>query len=671
MASVLNSFGDSDTGNPIVTSDAGLVSFVMDKVKIGRDTRDSEYLERWREYTRLWRGFWVEKDKNVASERSKLICPALSQSIEMTVSEMEEAIFNRTAWFDIDDDIADEQKEDALQLRDQLLEDIELTNGERAIAESLLLGAIYGTPIVKVNVDVIEDRVLGEDGSPIIDEKVIVPLEAVRPDEFVIDASATSIESAFFVAHEVIKPNHTIEEKQDKGVYNAGFFGTYTGESGDPTGKGTKTVKARDDASLITEYCGKVPAHFIPAEEGDIAEDVAGYVEAIVTVANESFLLRAIRNPFLMQDRPFVGCQHDTVPGEFWGRGVAEKGYNPQKALDSELRARFDALALTTAPMLGADMTRMPRNPDLRVRPGKVFQTRGRPSEILEPIGFTPQGLALTFQQSGDLERMVQMATGAMDSATPVGINRRNETASGMSMLQASFLKRAKRSMKNIERNLLIPVLRKMMWRYMQFDPQRYPRDYKFKINAAMGIMAKEVENQQLVQMLGFCPPDSPGHDIILKALFENTTSSEKPELMAAINAKMAPPSPEQQQQQQMMQQIQIGMAVKTLEELTAKVTKLMADAQLATAKATRELVNADLEDDRVSNESAYAAIAAEQTRISRTQAQNEAKRLVLDAHNAVSDNVNKAEDRKEKAKDRDSKEKQSAAKAKARPAKK
>jgi hypothetical protein len=339
-------------------------------------------------------------------------------------------------------------------------------------------------------------------------------------------------------------------------------------------------------------------------------------------LANNEHLLAARINPYKMLDRPFVAYQHDSVPGEFWGRGVAEKGYNPQKALDAEIRARADALALITAPMMGADLTRLGRNPDLRVRPGKVFMTRGRPSEILEPVGFNPQGLALTFQQSGDLERMIQMATGAMDTATPLGTNRRNETASGMSMLQASFLKRAKRTMQNIERQYMNPLLRRMVWRYIQFDPERYPADYKFLVRAAMGIMAKEVENAQLVSMLGFTPPESQAHGIILKALFDNTASAEKRELKAAVEAMLAPPSEEQIQQQQMMQQLQLQMAQLELQLKQAEVAKVMAEAEQAQARALLAATQAEYVDDNVEIQAANAAIGAEQARISREQLQ-------------------------------------------------
>lgn len=589
------------------TPNMRLVGYCIPKVERGRDARDAMYGQRWKEYTRLWRGFWSDEDKNTNSERSRLISPALSQAIEMTVAEIEEAVFSRTAWFDIDDDLTDEQKDDAVAYRDLLLEDFEWANAPASISECFLLGAIYGTGIAKLHVKQKTIKTPGPDGRTKTETRVIVVPEAVRPDEFVIDASATNITDAHFVAHEMIRPMNTIKEKQASGFYNKGHIAPWQGRKASTTGtEGDANADAQDDGVKITEYCGLVPGAVFGK---------GGMVEAIVTIANENFVLRAVENPYTNKDRPYVAYQHDTIPGAFWGRSVSEKGYNPQKALDSELRARFDALALTTAPMMGVDITRMPHNPDLRVRPGRIFQTRGRPSEVMEPVGFQPNGLALTFQQGGDLERMVQMGTGAMDSATPLGTARRNETVGGISAIQSGFLKRAKRTMQNIERQFLDPLITKSLWRYMQFEPQRYPVDMKFHVKSAMGIMAKEVENQQLVQMLGFVPPESPAHSVIIQALFDNTNSSEKSEIKKAMQAMSAPPSPEEQQMAQMQQQMALQMAQLELAKTQAEVEKIKAEAALAAARAQYENVKADLEDDKVEIDAANAAINAQNSR--------------------------------------------------------
>ncbi len=153
-----------------------------------------------------------------------------------------------------------------------------------------------------------------------------------------------------------------------------------------------------------------------------------------------------------MGDRPFVSYQHDRVPNKFWGRGIAEKGYNPQKALDAELRARIDALALTTHPMMGVDATRLPRGVKFEVKAGKTILTNGDPRQTLMPLNFGSLAQS-TFTEAAELERMVQMGTGAMDSANSNFANPRNSTASGMSMLQAASIKRQKRTIMNFQEN--------------------------------------------------------------------------------------------------------------------------------------------------------------------------------------------------------------------------
>ena len=98
---------------------------------------------------------------------------------------------------------------------------------------------------------------------------------------------------------------------------------------------------------------------------------------------------------------------------------------------------------------------------------------------------------------------MVQMGTGAIDSQTSAAANPRNGTASGMSMMQAASIKRQKRTIMNFTENFLIPFIKKSAWRYIQFDPQRYPAgDYKFIAYSSMGIMAKELEMTQMIQLL-------------------------------------------------------------------------------------------------------------------------------------------------------------------------
>jgi hypothetical protein len=174
----------------------------------------------------------------------------------------------------------------------------------------------------------------------------------------------------------------------------------------------------------------------------------------------------------------------------------------------------------------------------------------------------------------------------------------------------------------------------------MQFAPDRYPADYQFTTNATMGIMAKEVENAQLINMLGFVPPDSPAHPILVQAIFENSASANKKELNDAIKAMTAPPSEEQQQKQAQMEELQMRLAVANAmkeealaQKEAAMAEKARAETLLAVEKAKHTAIQADLEDDLVEIQAANAVTAAQKTRVQAGQVQAQRERNQIDAN--------------------------------------
>ena len=562
-----------------------LREWVLDRVDTWEEHRNSNYLSKWDEYYRLWRGTWSEEDRNRSSEKSQLISPATSQAIEATVAELEEAIFGGNRWFDLEDDILDQNKQDAEYIRNLLHEDLVKDGVKDAIAECLLNGAIYGTGIGKVIVQDKMEIVANEVPVPgtmatttEVQEipYVCVKLESVSPKEFVIDPTATSISESLGVAHIVVKPRYLIEKGMKDGIYEDMALGSF--EKADfGYDDEFDTVSYEDDKVKIVEYWGLVPKRFLNknASVDSFNYDDDELVEAVVTIANDDCVLRADENPFLLNDRPFISYQNDRVPSKFWGRGIAEKGFNPQKALDAELRARIDALALTTHPMMGLDATRLPRGTKFDIRPGKTILTNGDPKSVLMPLNFGSLSQS-TFTEAAELERMVQMGTGAMDSATSQSAQPRNATASGMSMLQAASIKRQKRTLMNFQDSFLIPLINKTLYRRIQFDNQRYPAgDFKFKPYSSLGIMAKELETTQMVQLLSMTPQGSPAFYVILMSIFENSSLANRSQLVQAIN-QMMQPNPEDQQ----VKQIEMQKSMLELEEVKAEINKLYAEAQ-------------------------------------------------------------------------------------------
>ena len=563
-----------------------LQEWVLDRVDQWEEHRNSNYQSKWDEYYRIWRGIWTNDDRTRQSEKSRLISPATQQAIEATVAELEEATFGGHRWFDVADDILDRNPQDIEYVRNLLHEDLTKDGVKDAVAECLLNGAIYGTGIGKVLVQDKIEIVASEQAVPgtmttMTETRevpyVCVKVESVSPKEFVIDPTATTINEALGVAQVVVKPRYIITKGMKDGIYNDMPLGNF-----DKADFGFddefSNVNNEDDKVKIVEYWGLVPKRFLKKNASSI--DNFNYeddelVEAVVTIANDSCVLRAAENPYMMHDRPFIAYQHDRVPTKFWGRGVAEKGYNPQKALDAELRARIDALALTTHPMMGLDATRLPRGTKFDVRPGKTILTNGDPKSVLMPLNFGSLSQS-TFTEAAELERMVQMGTGAMDTANSNFANPRNSTASGMSMLQAASIKRQKRTLMNFQDSFLIPMINKTVWRKIQFDNERYPAvDFKFKAYSSLGIMAKELETTQMVQLLSMTPQGSPAFFVILTSIFENSSLSNRQQLVQAIQ-QMMQPNPEEQQ----VKQIEMQKSMLELEELKAEINKIYAEAQ-------------------------------------------------------------------------------------------
>ena len=563
-----------------------LQEWVLDRVDQWEEHRNSNYQSKWDEYYRIWRGIWTNDDRTRQSEKSRLISPATQQAIEATVAELEEATFGGHRWFDVADDILDRNPQDIEYVRNLLHEDLTKDGVKDAVAECLLNGAIYGTGIGKVLVQDKIEIVPSEQPVPgtlttMTETRevpyVCVKVESVSPKEFVIDPTATTINEALGVAQVVVKPRYIITKGMKDGIYNDMPLGNF-----DKADFGFddefSNVNNEDDKVKIVEYWGLVPKRFLKKNASSI--DNFNYeddelVEAVVTIANDSCVLRAAENPYMMHDRPFIAYQHDRVPTKFWGRGVAEKGYNPQKALDAELRARIDALALTTHPMMGLDATRLPRGTKFDVRPGKTILTNGDPKSVLMPLNFGSLSQS-TFTEAAELERMVQMGTGAMDTANSNFANPRNSTASGMSMLQAASIKRQKRTLMNFQDSFLIPMINKTVWRKIQFDNERYPAvDFKFKAYSSLGIMAKELETTQMVQLLSMTPQGSPAFFVILTSIFENSSLSNRQQLVQAIQ-QMMQPNPEEQQ----VKQIEMQKSMLELEELKAEINKIYAEAQ-------------------------------------------------------------------------------------------
>jgi hypothetical protein len=600
---------DAYEEDPIVI-EASVEDWVISKCEDWRDYYESNYEGRFEEYYRLWRGIWDPADSERKSERSRIISPALQQAVESNVAELEEATFGRGKWFDVSDNLGDTDRQDVLFLRNKLTEDFEECMVRKAVAECLINAAVFGTGIGEIVIEEVKEMVPAT--QPIMDgdlqavgvniqDKVKVKLRPVLPQNFLIDPVATNVDDALGVCIDEFVSRHIVEQLQEQGVYRDEYVGPAAADT-DLEPDQDITIY-NDDKVRLTKYYGLVPRELLNealSDNNDLgdAED-SKYVEAVIVIANGGILLKAEANPYMMSDRPVVAFPWDVVPGRFWGRGVCEKGYNSQKALDTELRARIDALSLTIHPMMALDATRLPRGAKPEIRPGKMILTNGDPREVLQPFNFG-QVSQITFAQAGALQQMVQQATGAVDSAGIAGSVNGEATAAGISMSLGAIIKRHKRTLINFQQSFLIPFVKKAAHRYMQFDPENYPvADYKFNASSTLGIIAREYEVTQLVQLLQTMGQDSPLYPTLIQSIVDNMNLSNREELIAAMSQAMQP-NPQAQQSQMAVQQAQMEFQQSQTaalnaqaQESAARAGKLVAEAQAVPQELEIDKINA------------------------------------------------------------------------------
>jgi hypothetical protein len=489
-------------------------------------------------------------------------------------------------------------------MKRQLTRNFKKDEVRKSVSDIVLLAAIYGTGIGEVVVNQKTEMIPATQPMPnmplsaigVIEKpRFAVELRPVNPKNFLIDPNASTIGDALGCAIEEFVGMHNVVRAMEAGIYKkVDLSSAVTDRDLEPV---QEDVEYQDDKVKLIRYYGFVPKSLLDAADSNEFVDLfnegnegfsssmaefSDLVEAIVVIANDEYILKAEESPYMMKDRPVVAFQNDSMPNRFWGRGIAEKGYNMQRAIDAQLRAHMDSLALTAVPMMAMDATRLPRGAKFEVRPGKTILTNGNPAEILQPFKFgnlDPGNL----NAAKEFERMLLQATGTIDSSAISSTGNSTE-GYGTNPALMAIIKKSKRTLVNFQEQFLIPFITKAAHRYMQFDPEAFPtRDFTFIPTSHLGIIAREFEQVQFINLLKTLGPDSKITPIILTAIIENSGLENREELIQQLQQLSQPSEQEQMAQQMQMQAAQLELADK------------QADVQLKQAKAQSEIVDAQL----------------------------------------------------------------------------
>jgi hypothetical protein len=243
----------------------------------------------------------------------------------------------------------------------------------------------------------------------------------------------------------------------------------------------------------------------------------------------------------------------------------------------------------------------LPRGMKFEVRPGKNILTNGNPAEILVPFKFGSTDSS-NYETAKGFESMLLQATGTLDSAELVksAAGGGQNNGMGMSLAMSAIVKKNRVAMASFQDDFIIPMVRKVAYRYMQFDPDRYPmQDFKFTTMSSIGAIAKEYEQQQLIGLMQTLGPTSPIVPILLRSIIGTSGLMNKEQLMLQLD-QMSQPDPQAQQMQEQQTQLQMSLIEAQANELNARAQESAADAQEAQARTQKLLVEASLLGEKV-----------------------------------------------------------------------
>jgi len=132
----------------------------------------------------------------------------------------------------------------------------------------------------------------------------------------------------------------------------------------------------------------------------------------------------------------------------------------------------------------------------------------------------------------------------------------------------------------------------------MQFDPENYPvNDYVFEVTSTLGIIAREYEVTQLVQLLQTMSQDSPIYPVLVQAIVDNMQLQNREEMLEVIKQSMQP-NPEEQEVAQVVQQSQLQFQQSQTNALNGQASESEARAQKLATET--QAIPIDLENERL-----------------------------------------------------------------------
>ena len=387
----------------------------------------------------------------------------------------------------------------------------------------------------------------------IYDAPELIPVDLF---EFYPDPEAIDIEDARYVIERFYKPRKYLKELEKQGIYKNIDDVPFQGSN----------LKERDDRLSSINF--QTPVNNNEMEDNDIVDLLEFWTdERCITVANQSTLIRNEHNPYWDGQKPYVKMILVPVQNEFYGIGAIEPMQFLQHELNDKRNQRLDNVNMSMNRMwMWNTSYHLPNGTaSLISRPHGIIPVEGMVGDdvrrALRPLDI-PDVTQSSYVEEDVIKRDIQNATGVNDffAGRSAPDSRLNKTATGISLTLAQAQARFKYSIDLISESFQ-KIVEKIFARDKQFLPDDYVirlfgeagrvfkevgidnlyGSFDFTINVGNSLIPKQIEQDQLLQLINILAPQ--GFDVT--PLLERFASNYGVKDIAAI--QKLPPSPQEE----------------------------------------------------------------------------------------------------------------------------
>jgi hypothetical protein len=401
----------------------------------------------------------------------------------------------------------------AVKMEDQLLEGGFLQGLDEFINDlTTFPTAVLKGPVIRVK----PYLTWGEQGEAIVQSKLCKEWERVDPFKCYPSPGATTTEDGDFIEKHGLSRTDLQEmigvPGYDDGAIrmvleNYGLNGMRMwlyddADSEDAAGRSNTTLMSNPDGTIdALQYWGSVQGQLLldwGMTKVQIPEATKEYQVEAWSIG--PYVIKATLNPDPLNRRPYYATSYERVPGSFWGNSVADLVRDPQEIVNAAARSMINNAALSSGPQVGILTDRIaPGEQITQLKPWRIWQLNADPMggsstdppiRFFQPQSTLPDLMALFDKFTTMADEYSGIPRYMTGDSQAQGAGR---TASGLSMLMSNAGKMITSVIKNIDLNVMEPLLERLYYFNMRYetDPE-LKGDVTIVARGASNLVAKE-----------------------------------------------------------------------------------------------------------------------------------------------------------------------------------